>query len=93
MQQWKTALAAGAIAIGGILAGATFFGAQPADAQGSTGYRQCFFGQQELVDIDSNGVVATPPRSRTINVPRGYEVVGGGGNMRGDHGTILFCRR
>jgi hypothetical protein len=92
MQPWKAALAGAGIAIGGMVVGAQLFGAEPANAQAGA-YRECFFGQQELVDIDNAGEVATPPRDRTILVPRGFEVVGGGGNARGDHGTILFCRR
>lgn len=93
MQQWKAAFAGAAIAAGGIAAGLQVFGSQPAGAQAATGYRECFLGQQELVDIGNDGLVAPPPRARTIVVPRGYDVVGGGGNHRGDHGTILFCRR
>ncbi len=87
MQQWKTALAGAALALG-----VRLFGAEAASAQAGT-YAECFFGQQELVDIDGSGRVAAPPHDRMIVVPRGYEVVGGGGNSRGDHGTILFCRR
>jgi hypothetical protein len=93
MQQWKAALAGAAVALAGIAIGAQLFDAEPANAQTAGNYSECFFGQQELVDIDGNGRVATPGRDRTIVVPRGYEVVSGGGNTRSDHGTILFCRR
>jgi hypothetical protein len=93
MQQWKAALAASAIGLGGMALGMQLTGSEPASAQAPTGYRECFFGQQEVVDIGNDGVVDTPPRARMIVVPRGYEAVGGGGNSRGDHGTILFCRR
>lgn len=92
MTQWKAALAGAALAVGAIALGARLFGAEPASAQAGT-YAECFFGQQELVDIDGAGRVAAPPRDRMIVVPSGYEVGGGGGNSRGEHGTILFCRR
>ena len=91
MKEWKATLTGALIAVLGMAAGAWLFGGEPAEAQGS-GYQRCFFAQQELVDVDGNGDVAAPPTDRTINVPRGWTVVGGGGNHRGDHGTILFCR-
>ena len=92
MEPWKAAVGGAAIALGGLALGAHLFGAEPASAQ-TGAYRECFFGQQEVVDIDANGAVEMPTRDRTIVVPGGYEVVGGGGNTRADHGTILFCRR
>lgn len=92
-QSWIAAFVAAGIAIVGVIAGAHLFGAEPASAQAPRGYTQCFFGRQETVDIDANGVVATPSRAYTIRVPRGYKVVSGGGSGRLDHGTILFCRR
>ena len=77
MQHWKAALAGAAITLGGMALGAHLFGAEPANAQTAGTYRLCFFAQQELVDVDGNAQVATPPRDRTITVPRGYEVVSG----------------
>ena len=92
MEPWKAAVGGAVIALGGLALGAHLFGAEPASAQAGA-YSACFFGQQEVVDIDGNGEVANPSRARSIVVPRGWEVVSGGGNHRADHGTILFCRR
>src|SRR5688572_12438922 len=90
MEPWKAAIGGAVIALGGLALGAHLFGAEPASAQGS-GYRECFFAEQEVVDVDNTGTVAAPPPQRTIVVPRGYEVVSGGGLQQ--RGVILFCRR
>jgi hypothetical protein len=92
MKEWKLALVVGAMTLLGVAVGAQMFGAQPATAQ-TTGYRQCFIGRQETVDIDGEGVVALPERSRSIIVPSGYEVVSGGGGDATRSGYVLFCRR
>ena len=92
MRHWKALFAGASLLLAGVALGVALLGAQPATAQ-TAAYSECFFGQQEVVDIDSHGGVASPGRNRMITVPRGYEVVSGGGNARADHGTILFCRR
>jgi hypothetical protein len=92
MKDWKLAVVVGAMTLAGVVVGAQVFGAQPATAQ-EAGYRQCFVGIQEGVDINDEGVVATPERSRTIVVPSGYTVVGGAGGGTPGRGYVLFCRR
>jgi hypothetical protein len=89
MKDWKLAVVVSAMTLLGVAVGAQMFGAQPATAQ-DTGWRECFFGHQQSVDINNEGVVATPDRAHTIVVPAGYSVVGAGG---GSIGMVLFCRR
>ncbi len=90
MKDYKLALVVGSMTLLGVAVGAQVFGAQPATAQ-TTGYRQCFAGWQEAVDINNEGVVATPDRAHTILVPSGYDLVSSGGGGAGT--VVLFCRR
>ena len=83
--------------LSGVALGAYLFGGNPVQAQ-QAGYRECFFGRQESVDINNEGLVERPNRDQTIVVPTGFEVVSGGGASRltsgnASTGTILFCRR
>ncbi|MFO0708788.1 MAG: hypothetical protein U0353_03055 [Sandaracinus sp.] len=98
MEQWKLALVVGAMTLGGVAVGAQLFGARTVSAQQASGYRECFFGRQESVDINNEGVVDRPGRNRMIVVPAGFEVVAGGGastisNGNANDASILFCRR
>ena len=86
MESWKIAFITSAMTLSGVALGAYLFGGNPVQAQ-QAGYRECFFGRQEGVDINNEGVVARPNPDQTIVVPAGYEVVSGGGAF------ILFCRR
>ncbi len=97
MEQWKLGAVVGVMTLGGVVVGAQCFGSRPVSAQAS-GYRECFFGRQESVDINNEAVVEHPNRDRMIIVPAGFEVVGGGGastmsNGNANDATILFCRR
>ena len=97
MEQWKLGGVVGVMTLGGVVVGAQCFGSRPVSAQAS-GYRECFFGRQESVDINNEAVVEHPNRDRMIIVPAGFEVVGGGGastmsNGNANDATILFCRR
>ncbi len=92
MKDWKLAMVVGGFTLAGVVIGAQVFGAQPATAQDGP-YRECFFARQESVDVDDEGVVATPDRSRMIRVPTGYTVVSGGGTDGSSRAYALFCRR
>lgn len=97
MESWKIAFITSAMTLSGVALGAYLFAGNPVQAQ-QAGYRECFIGRQETVDINNDGVVERPNRDRTILVPAGYEVVAGGGasdsaNGNSNSGTILFCRR
>ena len=97
MESFKVAFLASAMTLSGVALGAYLFGGNPVQAQ-QAGYRECFFGRQESVDINNEGVVERPNRDQTIVVPAGFEVVGGGGASRltsgnASTGTILLCRR
>lgn len=93
MEGWKLVAAGGVMTLLGMAAGAQLFGAQEAVAQDAA-WRECFFGWQEAVDIDTNGVVAAVDRAHSITVPSGYTVIsGGGGGGGGGAGFVLFCRR
>ena len=90
VQQWKwVALGGGLVALGMVL-GSQLVSAPPAVAQ-TSGYRECFFGRQETVDINSDGIVRAPDRAHSIVMPTGYELAGSGGLA--NHGIVLFCRR
>lgn len=91
MNEGKWMAVGGVMTLVGIAAGAYLFGAPPAAAQHS-GFRQCFGGQQEVVDINSSGDVTMPSPAYTVNVPAGWTVVSGAGGGRPDHMYILFCR-
>jgi hypothetical protein len=98
VEGWKVGLVVGAMTLAGVIVGSTCFGTQPVSAQQAAGYRECFFGRQETVDINNEGVVDRPGRNRMIVVPTGFEVVGGGGasqlsNGNANDASILFCRR
>ncbi len=98
MEQWKLAAVVCLMTLAGVTVGAQFFGARPASAQQAGNYRECFFGRQETVDINNDGVVERPGRNRMIVVPPGFEVVAGGGasslnNGNANDASILFCRR
>lgn len=97
MEHWKLALVVGGMTLLGVVIGAEVFAARPASAQ-QAGYRECFFGRQESVDINNEGVVERPGRNRMILVPAGFDVVAGGGassigNGNANDASILFCRR
>ena len=98
MEQWKLAAVVCLMTLAGVTVGALCFGARPASAQQAVTYRECFFGRQETVDINNEGVVERPGRNRMIVVPPGFEVVAGGGasslsNGNANDASILFCRR
>ncbi|MBN8612075.1 MAG: hypothetical protein J0L92_15885 [Deltaproteobacteria bacterium] len=98
MEGWKVGLVVGGMTLAGVVVGATCFGTQRVSAQQAGGYRECFFGRQESVDINNEGIVERPGRNRTIIVPAGFEVVGGGGastisNGNANDASVLFCRR
>jgi hypothetical protein len=78
MEGWKIGVVVGGMTLAGVVVGATCFGTQPVRAQSASGYRECFFGRQETVDINNEGVVERPWRNRMIVVPAGFEVVAGG---------------
>ncbi|MEC7518461.1 MAG: hypothetical protein VYE22_01280 [Myxococcota bacterium] len=86
---WIGALCGSALTLASVALGAYLFGAPPVSAQPRRGYTFCFFGAQEAVDIDNDGVVAPPTPARSFTVPAGYTVVSGGG---GHAGVVLFCR-
>jgi hypothetical protein len=98
MEGWKIGVVVGGMTLAGVVVGATCFGTQHVRAQATSGYRECFFGRQETVDINNEGVVERPGRNRMIVVPAGFEVVAGGGasslsNGNANDASILFCRR
>ena len=91
----KLVLAGGLIGMLGMGAGAWVFGARPVEAQQQApqvNWREWFFGFQEPVDVNDQGVVQTPGANRLVQVPAGWTVVSGGGVGPG-HGIVLFCRR
>jgi hypothetical protein len=87
----KNLLLGAGLMLVGMVAGAQLFGAPSAVAQ-SAGYRECFVGFQEGVDIDDSGTVHLPEASRNIRVPSGYTVVSGAGGGSVGRGYVLFCR-
>lgn len=90
MADWKLVAVGGVMSLLGMAVGAQLFGAQPAVAQ-IGGWRECFMGRQETVDIDLHGIVTSPDHAHNIFVPSGYTVVSGVGGDR-DVGVVLFCR-
>lgn len=92
MQDWKLALVVGGVALGGVVVGAQCFGARPVQAQ-ATGYTRCMIARQETLDTGRDGVITRPTTAEIIEVPTGWEVVGGGGPGGNWVGTIVLCRR
>lgn len=97
MESFKVAFLASAMTLSGVALGAYLFGGNPVQAQ-QAGFRECFFGRQESVDINNDGIVDRPGRNRMIVVPPGFEVVSGGGastisNGNANDASILLCRR
>lgn len=90
MEQWKLVVAGGAIALAGMGAGSFVFGAQPARAQRT--YTECFIARQESLDTNGSGDIETLDEGHTIHVPRGWEVVGGGGLFGSWVGAVVLCR-
>lgn len=92
----RAAFLGSAMTLAAVAFGALAFRSPPVEAQTSAGYRECFFGIQEFVDINDEGVVQTPQRNRLIRVPTGWEVVSSGGMGSDNHergGVVMFCRR
>lgn len=92
MQDWKLALVVGAVALGGVVVGAQCFGARPAAAQ-TSGYQQCIIARQESLDTRNDGTVEEPRLDRTVLIPSGWKVVGGGGVTPAGTGAVVLCRR
>ena len=95
MQDWKLAVVVGCVALGGVVVGAECFGARPAQAQTAPPtYARCIVARQESLDTHDDGQIEGPGLNRTILIPSGWEVVGGGG-IEGTHflGSVLLCRR
>ncbi len=90
MQNGKSMVMCGVTMVVGMVAGAHLMSARPAEAQ-RTGFRECYAGHQETVDIDGHGVVAAPSTGHMVNVPAGWTVVGAGGDGGGSV-VVLFCR-
>ena len=90
----KLILIGGRLVALGLVLGASLFRGSPAEAQ-QRPYRECAFGRQETHDIDGNGIWERQDREfqgdRRIQVPHGWEGVGGGGFA--GRGRILICRR
>ena len=49
--------------------------------------------RQETLDTGRDGVITRPTTAEIIEVPTGWEVVGGGGPGGNWVGTIVLCRR
>jgi hypothetical protein len=96
MKEWKLVVAGGLIGMLGMGAGAWVFGSRPVEAQEQAPqvqWRECFFAEQEAVDVNDQSVVATPSANRLIRVPSGWTVVSSGGSSRESVvGTVMFCR-
>ncbi len=95
MEGWKLVLAGGAIALAGMAVGAGLFGAQPATAQTTGAWRDCFVARQESVDTNGSGITERVDLSHAVLVPAGYVPVGGGGLGWGDGNptsTVVLCR-
>lgn len=85
----KLVVAGGLIGMLGMGAGAWVFGARPVEAQQQApqvNWRECFNAVQPSVEVSNQSVVDAPSPERTVRIPNGWVVVGGG------DGTILLCR-
>ena len=90
--KWRVVLVATVAGVLGAALGAAVLRGTPAEAQAR--YTTCFGAIQEVVDINDDGDVQQPPRSRTIQVPTGWAIAGAGGGAapNGRHVYVLFCR-
>lgn len=89
MEQWKLVVAGGGIALAGMAAGASLFGASPARAQRT--YSECYFARQESVDTNASGDIERLDVPHTIHIPSGWDPIGGGGERPG-LGALVLCR-
>jgi len=93
MEQWKLALVVGAVALGGVALGGVLFSSEPASAQ-TAPYTQCIIARQESIDTNESGRIAERPSpARLIEIPPGWEPVGGGGLNGNWVSSVVLCRR
>ncbi len=92
MESWKLVCMTGVVALAGVAVGATVFGSHPAEAQQGP-WRQCVVARQESVDVNGDSDIETPTRGHLINVPSGWEPVGGGLVQHNWVGAVVLCRR
>ncbi len=94
LEQWKLGLVMGLVALGGVAIGASFLGADRAEAQ-MTAYRQCVLARQESLDTNGAGQIERIDSAHTIVIPAGWEVIGGSGVSATSNwvGAIVLCRR
>ncbi|MBN8610176.1 MAG: hypothetical protein J0L92_06315 [Deltaproteobacteria bacterium] len=92
MEQWKLAAVTGAVALGGVAVGGWMFGTDSAWAQ-QRPFSECFIARQETVDTNDSGEIQAHGPDRTVRVPPGFTVVGGGGGQIGNWSSaIVLCR-
>jgi hypothetical protein len=70
---------------------------RPVEAQAQGPFTECVLARQETVDTNNSGEITRPGANRRINIPVGWEPIGGGGITEPDMGdptsTLVLCRR